>query len=90
MKSIDPVTTYTGEESPELFGKRVRIVGIFRSASAGQVHAATASTLLASVTALDRVQVVPWMEDEQRYDILVFDVLATDLQCFRHLLGRVQ
>ena len=43
--------------------------------------------LAGGVTADDRVEVQPWLADEQRWSFVTSDPRAIDLACFRGLTG---
>jgi hypothetical protein len=93
-KIIGTVTTYHGSEHPYLRGYKVRIVAVMKGAAAPDHDPDRDGSYLrdeedvaraGGVTANDRVEVQPWLENEQRFSFVASDPRAIDLACFEHL-----
>jgi hypothetical protein len=93
-KIIGTATTYHGSEHAYLRGNKVRIVAVMKSAAApghdpdkdgaylrGDEDIARAG----GITADDRIEVQPWIEQEGRFSFATSDPRATDLGCFKNL-----
>ena len=83
---IGVTTTYHGSEHPYLRGHRLQIVAILK-AGATPDDMTTLRTdadiaVHGGVTAADRVEVRPWMEEEGRYSFVTSDPRAVDLGVF--------
>lgn len=85
---IGRVTTYKGTEHRYLSGRKVRIVAVTKGAArpGGEDCAYLTDDAdiarAGGVTADDRVEVQPWIEDEGRFSFATSDPLAVDLECF--------
>jgi hypothetical protein len=99
-KTIGTTTTYTGTEHRFLRGQKVRIIAVLKNAArpdidvdgAGYDHIDDEDELVRAggITADDRVEVQPWLEEEGRFSFVTSDPRATDLTCFSHLRrGRI-
>ena len=92
-KILGSTTTYHGTEHSYLKGYRVRIVAVLKNRARpdGGGHNDDYVTddvdldRAGGVTADDRIEVQPWMEDEGRFSFVTSDPRAVDLACFRHL-----
>lgn len=93
-KTIGTVTTYDGNEHPDLHGHMARIVAVLRRASALDFDLDRDGVVLreddeidlaGGVTAHDHIEVQPWLQREQRWSFVTSDPRAIDLACFRHL-----
>ena len=94
-KTIGTTTTYTGTEHGFLRGQKVRIVAVLKNAARADIdvdgtdydHISDEDELARAggVTADDRVEVQPWMEEEGRFSFVTSDPRAVDLACFAHL-----
>ena len=92
-KILGSTTTYHGTEHPFLQGLTVRIVAVLKNRARpdGDGHNDDYVTddvdldRAGGVTADDRIEVQPWMEDEGRFSFVTSDPRAVDLACFRHL-----
>lgn len=95
MKNIiGMTTTYTGAELRFMKGLTVRIVGVIKGAAsdaydpnADSAYITDNESLVAAggITASDRVEVQPWIENEGRFSFASSDPRAIDLECFAHL-----
>ena len=90
-KTIGTTTTYTGTEHSFLRGQKVRIIAVLKGAARPDIddyaHLDDDDELARAggVTADDRVEVQPWLEDEQRWSFVTSDPRAVDLACCAHL-----
>jgi hypothetical protein len=93
-KILGSITTYHGTEHSYLRTCTVRIVGVMKRAAAPRYDPDRDGSYLrdeeeiaraGGFTADDRVEVQPWLEDEQRWSFVSSDPKATDLACFAHL-----
>ena len=92
-KILGSTTTYHGTEHPYLKGCRVRIVAVLKNRARpdgdghndDRISDEVDLARTGGVTADDRVEVQPWMEDEGRFSYVTSDPRAMDLACFRHL-----
>ncbi len=94
-KTIGTTTTYTGTEHRYLRGQRVRIIAVLKNAARPDIdvdgpdydHIDDEDELARAggVTADDRIEVQPWLEDEQRWSFVSSDPRAADLACFAQL-----
>ncbi len=98
-KTIGVVTTYHGREHPYLCGHKVRIVAVMKGAAAPAHDPDKDGTYLrdednveraGGVTATDRVEVQPWLEQEGRFSFVANDPRAIDLGCFKHLARKTK
>ena len=94
MKTLGIVTTYHGSEHAYLRGQRVRIIAVFKNAARsdfdpdaedGFLNDDDAIARCGGVTADDRVEVQPWIEQEGRFSFASSDPRAIDLAAFEHL-----
>lgn len=90
-KILGSTTTYHGTEHPYLRNCKVRIVAVMKRAAAPDYDPDRDGSYLrdeediaraGGVTADDRVEVQPWLSDEQRWSFVCSDPKATDLACF--------
>jgi hypothetical protein len=93
-KILGSITTYLGNEHPYLRNCRVRIVGIMKRAAAPDYDPERDGSYLrdegdiaraGGVTADDRVEIQPWLDEEQRWSFATSDPRAVDLACFAQL-----
>jgi hypothetical protein len=93
-KILGSTTTYHGTEHPYLCGLKVRIVGVMKRAAAPDYDPERDGSYLrdeeeiaraGGVAADDRVEVQPWLTEEQRWSFVTSDPRAIDLACFRGL-----
>jgi hypothetical protein len=93
-KILGSTTTYHGDEHPYLRGLKVRIVAVMKGAAApdhdpdrddSYLRDEDAIARAGGVTADDRVEVQPWLADEQRWSFVCSDPRALDLGCFKKL-----
>ena len=91
---IGRITTYMGDEYPALRGCRVRIRAVLRGSLRPDVDVDADDhfvsddatlTQLGGVTADDRVDVQPWIEEAGRFSFVSQDPRAVDLACFQEL-----
>ena len=92
---IGTVTTYHGTEHAYLVGHDLKIITVIKGFDADNpdpdgVQILTTDAEIAAaggVSARDRVEVVPWIEDKDggRWSFVTSDPLAADLECFAHL-----
>ncbi|MDD5309058.1 MAG: hypothetical protein PHU25_17230 [Deltaproteobacteria bacterium] len=91
---IGSITVYIGDEYPGLHGCRVRIRAILRGSLRPDVNVdaddhfvSDDATLaqLGGVTADDRVDVQPWIEEAGRFSFVSQDPRAIDLAIFKEL-----
>lgn len=94
MKTLGIVTTYHGIEHAYLRGRQVRIIAVFKNAARpdydpdaedGFLNDDDAIARSGGVTADDRVEVQPWLEEEGRFSFASSDPKAIDLAAFEHL-----
>ena len=95
-KIIGTVTRYAGDEHPYLRGHDVRIVAVLHNGNAepdedgeipGYEHLDNDTDIarFGGVTANDRIEVTPWIENEGRFSWVTSDPLAIDLAAFSNL-----
>ena len=95
-KAIGQITTYTGTEHPGITGYKVKIIAILKGGAdpdadpddEGDLELITDDAELArvgGVTARDRVEVIPWIEEHGRFSFVSHDPKAVDLELFAHL-----
>ncbi len=94
-KVIGTVTTYHGDEHPYLRGHQVRIVAVLKNAAKPGIdvdgpdydHISDDEDLARAggVTRHDRIEVQPWIEQEDRFSFVTSDPRAVDLGCFKDL-----
>jgi hypothetical protein len=92
---IGTFTTYTGEEHPYLRGTKVRIIAVMKGAARADYDADEgvylrdddALAAAGGLTVDDRVEVVPWIDAEQRWCWTTSDARAVDLSYFKSLAG---
>ena len=93
-KILGSTTTYHGTEHPYLRDCTVRIVAVMKRAAAAHNDPDGDDSYLrdeeeiaraGGVTADDRVEVQPWLTEEQRWSFVTSDPRAIDLACFRGL-----
>ena len=98
-KTIGTVTTYHGSEHAYLRGHKVRIVAVMKGAAAPDHDPDKDGTYLrdeddvaraGGITAADRVEVQPWIEQEGRFSFVASDPRAIDLGCFKHLARKTK
>ncbi len=91
---LGSVTTYHGTEHSYLRGLKVRIVAVMKGAAASKndpdkdgayLRDEDALARAGGVAAQDRVEVQPWLEEEQRWSFVTSDPRAVDLACFKRL-----
>jgi len=84
-------TTYLGTEHSYLKSHEVRVIGVLKGAAYdldadGDYLTDDRDIARAGgVTANDRVEVQPWIEQEGRFSFASSDPRAVDLACFAHL-----
>lgn len=85
-KIIGATTTYHGSEHPYLRGYKLQIRAILKvGATPDDMVILNTDADIAThggVTAVDRVEVRPWMEEEGRYSFISSDPRAIDLDLF--------
>lgn len=91
------VTTYHGDEHPYLRGHKVIIIAVLKNAAKPgiDVDGPEYSTInddaqlerAGGVTADDRLEVKPWLKEEERYSFVASDPRAIDLALFRTLVN---
>ena len=94
-KTIGKVTTYNGTEHRYMTGYKVRIVSILKNDVKpgidvdGPEYQNISDDIdlerAGRITALDRIEVQPWLEKEGRLSWVTSDAKAIDLACFKHL-----
>jgi hypothetical protein len=94
-RTIGTTTTYTGTEHRFLSGLKVRIIAVLKNAARADIdvdgtdydHIDDDDELVRAggVTADDRIEVQPWLEEEGRFSFVTSDPRAIDLACFSHL-----
>lgn len=93
-KILGSVTTYHGTEHPHLRGCKVRIVAVMKQAAARDYDPDRDGSYLrdeediaraGGVTADDRIEIQPWLDEEQRWSFATSDPRAIDLAIFRGL-----
>lgn len=94
-KTIGTTTTYTGTEHSYLRGYKVRIVAVMKNGARDDIDVDGPDyariddeddlVLAGGVTADDRVEVQPWLEEDQRWSFVTSDPKAVDLACFARL-----
>lgn len=89
-KILGRTTTYHGTEHPYLRGLKVRIVAVMKRAAApdqddSYLRDEDALARAGGVTADDRIEVQPWLANEQRWSFVTSDPRALDLGCFKKL-----
>jgi hypothetical protein len=94
-KILGSTTTYHGSEHPYLRCCKVRIVAVMKGAAApdhdpehedSYLRDEDALACAGGVTADDRIEVQPWLADEQRWSFVTSDPRAIDMDCFRGLI----
>ena len=96
QKIIGAITTYQGSEHAYLRGHDVRIVAVLHNGNAepdgdgeipGYEHLDNDTDIarFGGVTANDRIEVTPWIENEGRFSWVTSDPLAIDLATFTQL-----
>jgi hypothetical protein len=93
-KILGSTTTYHGSEHPYLRGYKVRIVAVMKGAAPPDHDPEHEDSYLrdedelaraGGVTADDRIEVQPWIEEEGRFSFVTSDPKAVDLACFARL-----
>jgi hypothetical protein len=93
-KILGSRTTYHGTEYSYLRGHKVRIVAVMKRASVPNHDTDRECSYLrdedelaraCGVTADDRIEVQPWIEEEGRFSFVTSDPKAVDLACFTRL-----
>jgi hypothetical protein len=93
-KILGSITTYAGIEHAYLRDHKVRIVGVLKRAAqfnyiperdAAYLTDESEVALAGGVTIDDRIEVQPWLEEEQRWSVVSSAARAVDLACFSHL-----
>jgi len=93
-KILGSITTYLGIEYPYLHNCKLRIVGVMKRAATPDYDPDRDGAYLrdeeeiaraGGVTADDRIEVQPWLEDEQRWSFVCSDPKATDLALLSRL-----
>jgi hypothetical protein len=93
-KILGSITTYHGTEHPYLRSCQVRIVAVMKRAAAldndpdgdgAYLRDEEEIARAGGVTADDRVEVQPFLENEQRWSFVCSDPKAIDLALFRGL-----
>jgi hypothetical protein len=94
-KTIGTTTRYSGTEHGYLRGHKVRIVAVLKNAARPAIdvdgpdyaHIDDEDELVRAggVTADDRVEVQPWLEEQGRFSFVTSDPRAIDMACFAHL-----
>jgi hypothetical protein len=89
-KILGSTTTYNGTEHPYLRNCKVRIVAVMKRAAApdqdgSYLRDEDAVARAGGVTADDRIEVQPWLEEERRWSFVTSDPRALDLGCFKKL-----
>ena len=91
-KIIGQTTRYLGTEHPYLQGHEVRIIAVLKGAASPKtgeegLYIASDEGLrrTGGVSALDRIEVQPWLLTEGRFGWTSSDPKAVDLACFAHL-----
>lgn len=93
-KTIGSTTTYVGEGQPRLRSHAVKIVAVLKGRADpgadvdGEDAYITDDEHLArvgGVTAHDRIEVTPWIEQKGRWSFATSDPLAVELRLFEHL-----
>jgi hypothetical protein len=93
-KTIGSITTYTGTEHSYLRGIKVRIVGVMKRAASPDYDPDRDGAYLrddedivsaGGVTADDRIEIQPWLENVQRWSFVSSDPKAVDLAAFSYL-----
>jgi len=92
---IGTVTTYHGDEHRYLRGYKVRIVAVLKNAAKpdidvdgpeyANINDEEELRCVGGVTANDRIEVQPWLEEENRFSFVTSDPKATDLACFKNI-----
>jgi len=80
--------TYHGEEHPYLVGHELVIVAVLRALTDGDRRALTSEDEVhaaGGVKADDRIEVAPFIKEENRFSFVTSDPRAIDLDAFRHL-----
>jgi hypothetical protein len=83
--------TYHGDEHPYLAGHELVIVAVLRALQDGDRRALTSEDEVhaaGGVTADDRIEVAPFIKEENRFSFVTSDPRAIDLDAFRHLARR--
>jgi hypothetical protein len=86
-------TTYHGDEHRYLHGYKVRIVAVLKGSAAPHDDDFDADYLTddveiaraGGVTAGERIEVQPWLEQDGRYSFVTSDPRAVDLAAFSNL-----
>lgn len=94
-KIIGSSTTYHGAEHPYLNGCRVRIVAVLKNAAQHSgpgdnpdylsIRDDLSLAQAGGITAADRVEVQPWIEEENRFSFVTSDARPDDLDCFKNI-----
>jgi hypothetical protein len=97
-KTIGTITTCQSDEHRYLAGHKVRIVAVLKNAARPDIdvdgpdyqHLTDDDDIARAggVSADDRVEVQPWIAQEDRFSFVSSDPKACDLACFAHLTER--
>jgi len=93
-KVIGATTTYHGDEHRYLHGYQVKVIAVFKGAARPDHDPDEGYPVITDddelaraggLTADDRVEVQPWLENEGRFSFVSSDPRAVDLACFADL-----
>ena len=97
-QTIGTITTCHGDEHRYLAGHKVRIVAVLKNAARPDIdvdgpeyqHITDDDDLARAggVSSDDRVEVQPWIAQEDRFSFVSSDPKVVDLDCFAHLSER--
>lgn len=96
-KLIGLETTYIGDEHPYLTGYKVKIIAVLPGGADPDIEPDRVPVLttdaevaqVGGITARDRVEIQPWLEEEGRWSFVTSDPRVIHLECFAHLAQEV-